>query len=87
MVKNAQYSIWGTNGIKICMQGQARKVKDNSPHCFIRKNIVMDSTLKTFLKLNIWLTAPKGATPVNYTSATNLQKVGIMWLAVHSVKN
>jgi hypothetical protein len=25
------------------------------------------------IKLNLWLTAPKGATPVNYTSATDWQ--------------
>ena len=26
------------------------------------------------LKLNLWVTAPKGGTPVNYTSATDWQK-------------
>jgi len=25
------------------------------------------------IKLNLWLTAPKGTTPVNYTSATDWQ--------------
>ena len=28
---------------------------------------------KKLVKLNLWLTAPKGATPVNYTSATDWQ--------------
>ena len=28
---------------------------------------------KLKIKLNLWLTAPKGATPVNQTSATNWQ--------------
>ena len=31
------------------------------------------SMLKIILKLNLWLTAPKGVTPVNQTSATDWQ--------------
>ena len=29
--------------------------------------------IKLKLKLNLWLTAPNGATPINYTTATDWQ--------------
>ena len=42
---------------------------------FLKKGLVMYKLLRLWstFKLNLWLTAPKGATPVNQTSATDWQ--------------
>ena len=40
-------------------------------HRFIIIIIIIIIIIKT--KLNLWLTAPKGTSPVNYTSATDWQ--------------
>ena len=37
------------------------------------KKLVKLTILKLKKKINLWLTAPKRATPVNYTSATDWQ--------------
>ena len=36
-------------------------------------NLIMDKQCRNSIKLNLWLTAPKGPTPVNQTSATDGQ--------------
>ena len=38
----------------------------------------------TYIKLNLWLTSPKAATPVNLTSATNCQ-IAVRWENVISI--
>ena len=36
-------------------------------------SVSLRETLKKIIKINLWLSAPEGATPVNWTSATDWQ--------------
>ena len=49
----------------------------------------MEKIIIIIIIINLWLTAPKGATVVNYTSVTDWQMAarGIMLLAICSVKS
>ena len=65
-------------------------------HKITCRNLTADFLLKCYtvqlvfkLKLNLWLTAPKGATPVNQTSATDWQiavrRDNVISIALHQV--